>query len=1480
MKRSFLLVFVVVLSFAAILSLTTLFSIPAAQAVPAAADTAVGPTSANQIDTPAIVTEPHILLQKNTAYYDAASVAISDVTSIFIDPYLAWSRYQGGEFDTIELPKDLISEVVGLPVYASQLVTTTMLRTKYYGFSMDVPPMDNPLVRAAFATALDRQQLINGALPGDEQPTLTFSPPGAFGYVDGYAMGVGHPYSPTLAASLLASSGYTGMPTITLMVDNRNNETIMMAEAARQMWFNALGVSVTLRVEDWGTHLDILTNGAAADRPAIYLLGWGADYPDANNFLNDGVLGMNYSRYFNPDYEAIVFAAAAETNSVTRANLYKQAESYLVMTDTAMSPLYNDVAYELTRPALSRTYRSFGGQHMAEWSFAAPQPLEVAWGDPHTLDPALANDKDAINYVDQLFLGLTDYDPVTNQVVPELATSWNVAPDGLVYTFTLRSDALWTDGNQVTAYDVEYGVMRSLDPATGSEFGSFLLAPVIQQVQALDATHVRFKLYQPAVYFPALLANWAARPQPQWTIDTYGVDWTKPGNIVSNGPYQLVEWQSSPHVRVEKFGEGPPAASGHLGFRIKYWNDGGAPADNVVITDTLVSGMTFITDTGPFGSSGIGTISDPLVWNLGTLSPYSYGEFEVFVLVTAVQSQTITNTVQITTTTPNNQGQFWEREMGWNDVVRINDTHLSITKSLQTPAIAPGVDLTYVLDVCNDTPTGATASDSVTITDTLHPSLTFKSWWTQSNLFWDDSQSSGQTLVLKRPSLPGYFCDQIFVMAQVDPAATPGQQIDNSVVITANNDLESGDNTATHVGSVVDFTNLTLNKAAYPDPVIQNQPLTYTLSIVNSSPVTATNIILTDTLPVAVIFVQAMPGSPVCIENSGTVVCSLGDIPPSGVAFVDILVMPSIPGEIINYAAVSSFEYDADPVDNFASVATFVAPPSTDPIILSIDPTYGFNDVQSSFIITGFNFQPGAVALLDGTLPLATTFLADTTLQADVPPGLAPDTYDVWVINPDSATDILLYAFTVIENQPPAITAVSPPQGPSGIPVVIDIFGSNFVDGSAATLSPGFYPLNMIFIDSTHLRAIVSPLVPTGLYTVEVANPNETFGQLPNAYEVFDTAVHTDLFAEPFDFWRSPLSIRMDDPITPYIGLDVRRQGGAATLPSVDVDFYLGAPGGTFIGRSQALSLAPNNFQTTIPLAWMPPGAGQFTLYAVIDPDNAVTEMVESNNIVSRTITVLPPLPADVTPPLITDFNVNGGVDHTSQRQVTLNITATDEIGGSGVLSLLYVEYEYNQSIGDWVPVQMSDWLPYSSANVDYPWALLPSAGLHYLQAWVADGSGNISAPFSRFISYQPDSVSIAPGQVHVYRKILASGDGLTVRLTILDGGTVDLYVWKPDATLVEVHEGVTSFQEITVNADQDGVYQIEVEGQTSAEYKLEFVFTAGAPPAADPLAIGRILRARSTPFFLPDDEPGDDAGLPSPPSNNATIMLPIVIKN
>ncbi len=216
---------------------------------------------------------------------------------------------------------------------------------------------------------------------------------------------------------------------------------------------------------------------------------------------------------------------------------------------------------------------------------AEPVTLDFIFGsEPPTLDPALTEDTTSVWLVEQMFLALTDYDDDTLEVVPELATSWDISEDGLVYTFHMRDDAKWVQlvGDQVielgpvTAHDAVYGILRTLDPATAAPYSyvpttvlvgaeefafadnSTLSAEEMQAlrdgvgVKALDDYTIEFTLKQPAAYFPSMTSLWIFRPQPQGAIDEYGDRWIEPGLIVTNGPYMLKEWGHGSHLTLVK----------------------------------------------------------------------------------------------------------------------------------------------------------------------------------------------------------------------------------------------------------------------------------------------------------------------------------------------------------------------------------------------------------------------------------------------------------------------------------------------------------------------------------------------------------------------------------------------------------------------------------------------------------------------------------------------------------------------------------------------------------------------------------------------------------------------------------------------------------------------------------------------------------------------------------------------------------------
>lgn len=176
-----------------------------------------------------------------------------------------------------------------------------------------------------------------------------------------------------------------------------------------------------------------------------------------------------------------------------------------------------------------------------------------------TIDPGLTEDTVSIEITEQLFLGLTAFDPKNYNPVPQLAISWTVSEDGNTYRFNMRKDIIWTDGKPVTAHDIVWAVRRNIMPATKSPYAYVMTilknAEAVSKgtikdaaqigVRAIDDFTVEFELEHPAAYFPSMAGLWVFRPLPRHVIEKYKDRWTEPENIQSNGSYKLVAWEKS-----------------------------------------------------------------------------------------------------------------------------------------------------------------------------------------------------------------------------------------------------------------------------------------------------------------------------------------------------------------------------------------------------------------------------------------------------------------------------------------------------------------------------------------------------------------------------------------------------------------------------------------------------------------------------------------------------------------------------------------------------------------------------------------------------------------------------------------------------------------------------------------------------------------------------------------------------------------------
>ncbi len=200
--------------------------------------------------------------------------------------------------------------------------------------------------------------------------------------------------------------------------------------------------------------------------------------------------------------------------------------------------------------------------------------------DVPTLDPQLIEDVSGSHVARQLFEGLLNQDAPGNNI-PGVAVEWTPSEGNTVWTFKLRDNAKWSNGDPVTAHDFVYAWKRAADPATASPYAWYMeiteivnaadivagnADPGTLGVEALDDHTLKVTLNNPLPYFPSMTTHATLFPSHQATIEAHGDDWTKPGNLVGNGAYVLES---------RSLGEGFTMVKNDM-----YWD-----AENTIITE-------------------------------------------------------------------------------------------------------------------------------------------------------------------------------------------------------------------------------------------------------------------------------------------------------------------------------------------------------------------------------------------------------------------------------------------------------------------------------------------------------------------------------------------------------------------------------------------------------------------------------------------------------------------------------------------------------------------------------------------------------------------------------------------------------------------------------------------------------------------------------------------------------------------------------
>jgi oligopeptide transport system substrate-binding protein len=284
--------------------------------------------------------EYRMVLAANDHYW-AGRPKLDRITAYMVsEGSTALVLFEQGLLDLVRIPALEIRRYTQRPEY----VHRALLRGYYYGFNIRKKPFDDARVRRAFAMAIDRSQFPE-LLHGGELPWTSWVPPG----MPCANPELGLRFDPEGARALLREAGVdpATLPPVHIVYNNDQTHKLV-AEVVQAGWREHLGVRVEVQNREWKVFLKELSN----DPPEVFRLGWGADFPDPDNFMNlfTSYSENNHTGWVNSTYDSLVERAAREPDPAQRQALYDQAQKILTEEDVPMVPLFVTAANFAVQP--------------------------------------------------------------------------------------------------------------------------------------------------------------------------------------------------------------------------------------------------------------------------------------------------------------------------------------------------------------------------------------------------------------------------------------------------------------------------------------------------------------------------------------------------------------------------------------------------------------------------------------------------------------------------------------------------------------------------------------------------------------------------------------------------------------------------------------------------------------------------------------------------------------------------------------------------------------------------------------------------------------------------------------------------------------------------------------------------------------------------------------------------------------------------
>jgi ABC-type transport system substrate-binding protein len=359
---------------------------------------------------------------------------------------------QAGTADVIDNPSpDDFAKIQADPTL--KLLPRIGLNVFYLGFNNTIKPFDNEKVRQALAMAIDKVRIVDNYYPAGSVIAEQFVPPVMVpGYIDGFKW---YDYDVAAAKSLLADAGFPNGFSTTLSY--RDVVRVYLPLPGKvgqeiQSQLAKIGVKVTLVPIESGKFLA----SVAAGEQGMFMLGWGADYPDPTNFYDFHFTGAskNFGDVY-PDLVDAIRAAGQVADPAQRTTLYARVAE-LVKQHVPMVPIAhgtNGIAYKATvdgaqaSPLADEMFNLMSVPGQDQLNF-------IQNGEPISLYCNDETDGETLRPCYHIFDTLYWYTPNTMELVPAAAESYTASADLKEWTFTLKTNAKFSDGIAMDANDV------------------------------------------------------------------------------------------------------------------------------------------------------------------------------------------------------------------------------------------------------------------------------------------------------------------------------------------------------------------------------------------------------------------------------------------------------------------------------------------------------------------------------------------------------------------------------------------------------------------------------------------------------------------------------------------------------------------------------------------------------------------------------------------------------------------------------------------------------------------------------------------------------------------------------------------------------------------------------------------------------------------------------------------------------------------